>query len=54
MVNQIERFEVYFLNKGTIDYYYCFAKNSQPHDTVNCLGLDPAKTNLLYFASEYA
>ena len=39
---------------GLIDYYYCTSKNSQPHDIVGCLGLDPAKTNLMYFAGEFA
>ncbi len=38
---------------GSIDYYYCSAKHSQPHDIVSCLGLDPAKTNLLYFTGEF-
>ena len=53
-VNEIVK--IFSLNYliGSIDYYYCFAKYSQAHQIVDCLSLDPAKTNLLYFASEFA
>jgi len=41
------------LIQRSIDYFYCSAKYSEPHEVMNCLGLDPALTNLEYFASQY-
>jgi len=38
---------------GETDYLHCLAKFSTPETVMQCLGLDPAKTNLLYFASSY-
>lgn len=38
---------------GEVDYNYCSAKYSTPEQVMQCLQLDPAKTNLLYFAASY-
>jgi len=40
-------------NKGETDYLYCSAKFSTPEAIIECLGLDPSKINLLYFASSF-
>jgi len=41
------------LTQRAVDYFYCTAKYSEPDQAMNCLGLNPAMTNLEYFASQY-
>jgi len=38
---------------GSIDYFHCLAKYSEPSQAMNCLGLNASMTNLEYFASQY-